>query len=190
MRARAWAVAISLVGAGSYSQPFDNLGTEYKAKIGSPGGGVLIDAGRGRVGIELGLLYLNRKSESPTGTAGTTVTVSSNLLEGSALLRLWPVWWFSLGGGGYYAKYRGPLETTTTTSAGTSVSRAAYPQSQRSDHDYGAVASASALLPLGSRLRFLVDGRYTFGLLNNTLQPQSSLKFRDFLALAGFQLAF
>lgn len=189
--APASAVKLSLVGALNMSEP-KSAGTTYTAKN-AFGGGAMLEFGLGPVfGFELGALSVPRKYEyaSSTGASMATVVATQKMLQVPVLFRAYLGSLLSLGVGGYYSKFNGNYETETTTLGVRINTSRTYASAGYTDSDYGFVSSLGIYMPLAPLFRLYFDGRYTVGIKDNSVDPNTEFKFNDIQALAGFQIGF
>ena len=135
------------------------------------GGGVLLNFHlTPMVSFEVGGLYTDKKFDitASAGGVSATSTFTGYYLQIPALLRYWVNPMFSLGVGGFWEHG----ETGSYTSGTVS--------------DDGVVGSVGIRLPLGSGgTKFLVDGRYYYGLTNIGSNGDTA-HYRDIQVLAGF----
>jgi hypothetical protein len=168
----------SLVGLGDFSSPTGAGNTD--TKIGY-GGGLLVDLPMNYWwSLEVGGLYVQRKTDFTDSSA----TGESDGIEIPVLLRYHFNRYFSLGAGGYYNHAVGNYTLTSDTTGASSSS--SYSDSSLSNYDFGLAAGAAIHVPLTSRIDFMADGRYTYGLTNVDETSGNSLKYRDIQVLLGF----
>lgn len=171
-------VRFSLVGVGTYDG-FKSAGVTSTPKLGI-GYGALLEIGFGpKLGIELGGLSIVRKDV----TDGTTYSVP--IWEFPLVLRLWPVRFLSIGGGLYYGT---AINKTITKDDGSGPVQSDYATEGLKTTDFGAVGLLGLNIPLFSVVRLLVEGRYTFGLYNVSVDTSVTAKYDDAQVLAGIRI--
>lgn len=178
----AWAFRLSAVGVANFSER-QEPGTKYSASP-SFGVGALLESRFGPppspFGLEFGVLSLERKYKNDN------TTTTQKLLEFPVVLRVHVGSIFSLGFGGYYAKYRGAI---TEQFANTAPISKTYAAERLETSDYGFVSSLAIYFPIVPGIRFLLDGRYTISTKNNHVTPGDT-RFNDLQALGGIQIGF
>lgn len=150
----------SIVGAGTYTKPVTSgWNATYKEKIGF-GGGLQAEFRLGsKVGLELGALYLQRKTDETF--SGLTNTTTMPYIVAPLLFRLWLNPTISLGAGGYYAKGYGKIKSGSTTVSYTTFGI--------KSQDYGVMGALGFNIKLSGSTALLIDGRYALGLANASL---------------------
>lgn len=179
---------ISFAGVGDFAIP--NSGD---AKLGSSstlglGGGLQWETRLYRkFTFETGLLYFQRNY---TYSGDKTNSESLDFLQLPVLIR-YPLLWglFSVGFGGYYGRYLGTVEDTSTSGSSTVVTQNSYAYEGHTTSDYGLLASLRLNIAWDddetqSHRKFFVDARYAYGLADNSL-TSTSLSYSDFQILIG-----
>lgn len=175
------AATFSLVGVADSNTPSVGGGSDtYGSKFGL-GGGALLDFGVGSwKSFEIGALYVNRETNDTT----LGVTTSAHAIEVPVLLRWWLHPMFSIAAGGYYAQGIGNVTTSGNETSSQSYSDAGY-----KTNDLGLTGSVAFRLPITTSMRFLVDGRYNYGLTNVSSDSDTTIKNRDVQLLLGLQFS-
>jgi hypothetical protein len=157
------AMRFSVFGAGLYSsQSYSSLSSggtgasdPYSSRTGW-GVGAEAELGLGsHWGLELGVLYLNRELSDTSVTP--SLDSSFRYLEVPLQLRYWLGRTVSIGAGAYAAYAIGDIEDSSGGS--TAYSAAGYGK-----FDAGLLASLGLHLPVGEKLSFFLEGRYSQGL--------------------------
>ncbi len=148
------AAKLSIVGAGNYglsSIEYADAATDTsitrKGGIGF-GGGALVEVGLGRLGVEVGALYMHRSTKTEIkllGTALPTTEETHGALQIPLMFRFGRM--ISFGAGGFYE-------------LGLKADSA---------NDYGLVAGPRLTLPVG----VFFDGRFAYGLKSHTVGPKN-----------------
>ncbi|MBI3544954.1 MAG: outer membrane beta-barrel protein [Deltaproteobacteria bacterium] len=182
----AWAVTFSLEGLVNQSGPVVNNTNSYTAKLGYGGGAELGFMLGGGFGLDFGALYVQRKFDTvPAAAPGMTIESTQTGIEIPIIARFWLANVISIGGGAYYMSYMGDIARTTTTGGVSSASNVSYSEAAQSKSDVGLVASIRLDVPLGIMTGFVLDGRYEYGLKNNSTSGDA--KFRDMTGIVGIR---
>lgn len=152
----------SLVGVGNLAS-FSNGSTSSDRTLGVGGGALLEFQSSPSFGLEFGVLYNPR-------VQGDVVKYTANTVQVPVALRFHLSNYVSLGVGGYYASY---LQN----------------RSYGSDSDYGALGSLGIYMPIGAMTKFIIDGRYIYGLKDQN-PGFGETKSRDIQILAGLRFGF
>ncbi len=186
----AHALRLSVVGAANSSQP-QELGREYEG-VTSFGGGLLLEMRLVPLfGLEFGALYLPRKFRREIELpAQSKVTTEGKMYEFPVLLRTHLGSVLSFGIGGYYASATGQVATEVETGSLTTASRYSYAEVEQTTTDHGLLTSLALTIRMAPLTYFLLDGRYTMGLKNNSTAPGGSRKYNDMQFLAGLQFGY
>jgi hypothetical protein len=128
--------------------------------------------------IQLGLLYLTRKSEAGVGNE-----ISVKGLQIPLMVRISPIDFVSVGGGAFYTIGMGDVtakNTVTNAEASSSFETAGISKS-----DVGLVLGAALKFPLAPTLSLLADARYLLGLKDVSTSAALETKTHDFQVLLG-----
>jgi hypothetical protein len=181
---------LAAIGAINVSSPQFDGNDNVTAKA-APAGGVLVGTRFTELfGMDVSFLYLQRASSSVgeilPGTQATT-TLTMKQFQIAPVARFWFNDYFSMGVGGYYAYGLGSIDAhIVSTAFPTGSQDASVPYEGRAHRsDGGLVGSVAFHYPVTDNSRFIVDGRYTQGLVNLD-ETGGSVKFRDIQALLGF----
>ena len=165
--------SFSIVGAGNYTMPRNAAGSNgFNSKLALGGGALLEFRSSPGFGLEFGGIYTPRKFDA-AGAAW-----EFNQIQIPVVLRFHLSPYFTFGLGGYYGIAMGnwKLNGAEVTYNGSAFEKS----------DFGVLGSLGLRIPLGSSMRFLVDGRYIYG-LKDTDKTGNELKYSDVQLLAGFQ---
>jgi hypothetical protein len=182
------------VGAVNFSHPDYNSQPEYNAKA-APSGGVIIGTRfTPSFGFDTTFMYLQRTSTAnqaiaPGVDADTSLT--AKFFQIAPVARFWFNDYLSIGAGGYYAYGLGTIDAQLSSNAfpgGTINQNLSYNDAHATRHDGGLVASAALHMPITEASRFILDGRYTYGLVN--MSTDGTVKFRDLQGLMAVALDF
>jgi hypothetical protein len=190
------AATLSLVGsANDTNLNFSDLPSGFTtptttAKFGFGGGALLDFHLYPMASLEIGALYITRKTEinpvTITGSAVTDIVQKTNALQVPVVFRFWLHPMFSIGVGGYLAHGLSNVHVQDTN--GNDISSTSY-SGVLKQNDYGLVGVVGLRLPLGSMTRFMVDARYNYGLTNindGLFTSGITENYRDLQILAGF----
>jgi hypothetical protein len=153
---------LSLVGDFNFTS-FDSNGGSTDRTLAVGGGALLEFQSSPSFGLEIGALYNPRAQ-------GDAVKYTANTVQVPVALRFHLSNYVSLGVGGYYASY---LQN----------------RGYGSSSDYGALGSLGIYIPVGASTRFIIDGRYIYGLKDQN-QGAGETKSRDVQVLAGLRFGF
>ncbi|RZA03738.1 MAG: hypothetical protein EOP11_15915 [Proteobacteria bacterium] len=157
---------LSLVADGNFAQNVTDGGaTSGDRQLGLGGGILLENRSSPNFGIEVGALYHARKFDTLLGA------YTLNSVHVPLLLRFYLSNYISLGLGGFFEYGVGDAY------AGNNVNKT----------NYGALGSLGIYIPVGATTKFVIDGRYGYGL--KTIGG-SDIKTRDIQILAGLRFAF
>lgn len=177
MVASAQAAELALVGDATWSNlnvtdlPTGINSASTSAKAGY-GGGLLLNFPMARaISLEVGGIYASKKADINESTilGPATGSVSAKYIQVPADLRFWLAPMLSIGVGGYWEHgVSGDFSSTKK-------------------NDTGLLGSVALRFPLGmSGTKFLVDGRYYYGLSNIDNSGTDTEKYRDIQVLVGF----
>jgi hypothetical protein len=159
---------LSLVADGNFAQDVDSGGGTSGDRALGIGGGLLLETRSSpNFGIEVGGLYHARKF----GTGNVNYTL--NAVQVPLLFRLYLSNYISLGLGGFFEYGVGDAY------AGNNVNKT----------NYGAMGSLGIYIPVGATTKFIIDGRYGYGLKDISDGP-FNIKTRDIQILAGLRFGF
>lgn len=204
--AQAAPIGVAIVGAAQSSDvsisnqpttatvsgvPITNIATTTKPKLGF-GGGLLFDTMMAsRLGLELGVLYGARKTESITSYTALGVNTSTDSISEARfvqlplLARLWLHPMLSVGAGGYYAQGVGQVSNKNQSTGATT--KESFQDAGLKKTDYGILGSVQLRLRLSMAATLLLDGRYTQGLANVSATSDGTVKkFHEVQGLVGF----
>jgi hypothetical protein len=185
---------IGPVGALNFSHPDTDQSTSFSAQPAASGGLLVGTRLTPSFGFDVSFLYLQRTSQSTQAIApgvDADTSLTSKEIQIAPVARFWFNDYFSLGAGGYYGYGVGTIDAQLSSSAipgGTLNQSVSYNDAHAQRIDGGLVASAALHLPISDSARLILDGRYTYGLVN--LATDGSAKFRDVQALMGLGLNF
>ena len=187
----------SLVGTGDLGDykytglPNSALGgASATAKMGY-GGGILIDSSSRSVDLQIGALYMDRKSNVDTSSAAGadlgTNTIDHHFIQIPVTLQFHLLPMVHLGLGGYYSHSMGSNNVTDSSgNASTSTDSALNQKS----YDAGAQAGLGIYIPLTMTCHLLADGRYSYGLVNQVADGSYVAKTRDVQFMVGLTFGF
>lgn len=186
----AHALRLSVVGAVNSSEPKE-LGEQYKG-VPALGGGLLAEFRMvPMLGLEFGALYMPRRFEREIEIPVTAkITTEGKMYEFPVLLRAHLGGFLSLGVGGYYATATGHVQREVQAGASTTGSRYSYAEAQQTTSDFGLATSLALHIHMAPLTYFLLDGRYTMGMKNNSTAPGGDRKYNDMQLLAGIQFGY
>ncbi|RZA03489.1 MAG: hypothetical protein EOP11_16050 [Proteobacteria bacterium] len=157
---------LSLVADGNFAQNVAGGGANSGDRALGIGGGLLLESRSSpNFGVEVGGLYHARKF-----SAGNYTT---NAIQVPLLLRFYLSNYISLGLGGFFEYGVGD----------------AYNGSDVNKTNYGAMGSLGIYIPVGATTKFVIDGRYGYGLKDISDGP-FDIKTRDIQILAGLRFGF
>ena len=137
--------------------------------------------------VELDIIYMKKKStESYTGTVNSMDVSGSDVYESSSYLipiifrtSFVPGGIFNIGAGAYY-------EVGTSDGVKENGVKKTYADVGVKHSDIGLVGSAQLRLPIVPLFHILVDGRYCYGLTEQSTTAGYSVKNKYIQVLAGF----
>jgi hypothetical protein len=179
----AYALKLSVVGAGNYTNAESQAAYNYSAKTALGGGGMLELGIIPGVGLEIGAIFVPRQYEITSN--GSSYTTKQNLLQVPVMLRANLMNVVSLGVGGYVGRYMGTPEYTVNT--GAAPSQISYGPGGLTRTDYGTIASLAFYSSLTPLARFVLDARYVISAKNSD-SSANGRKFRDVQLLVGLQM--
>lgn len=153
---------LSLVGDLNMAS-FDVNGASSDKTLGVGGGALLEFQSSPSFGLEIGALYNPR-------VQGDAVKFTANTLQLPVVLRFHLSNYVSLGVGGYYLSYM-------------------QNRNYGSKNDYGALGSLGIYIPVASGTRFVIDGRYIYGIKDQYAGAGENFS-RDIQVLAGLRFSF
>ncbi len=170
-------VKVSIVGDVNSSKIEGSLPASEPsaAKVGI-GGGLLLEL---PFGLEIGALYHPRQ----LGTGSENL--SARYLMVPVQMRAYPIPYFTLGLGGYYAQGIGNIQNEF---ASTKTSET-FAQMEFKKSDFGLLGTVGFDLPMGALISLIIEGRYAYGLtgLGKSSSVYRDSKWRDVHGLVGFR---
>lgn len=153
-----------------------------------PGAGVAVEAGRGRLSLDLGISRLTRRGSLQYDfrrLGGGTVedTTEFSYVEVPVLVRF-QLGRVSLGAGGYVDKAVGTFQSALSGNQAFDDAAASGLKST----SMGLMTSLAVDLPVHSRVSIVADSRYAHGLSDLSMTRTASWKTRDLQAFVGIRL--
>jgi hypothetical protein len=172
---------ISVFGDGTFSTTKTTGQTDPKSMLGL-GGGAQVEFGLGPMaGLEIGAVYLGRK------TGDSTANLTFNYVQIPVQLRYWVGKYLTLGAGGYYALPVGDIKAGgSSLPGGGSIP---YATAGFKKNDYGLLGSVGFNAPVGPTAAVFAEGRYALGLddQNATAIAGTTTKWQDIQILVGLR---
>lgn len=176
------AAHLALVGDADFSSYNANVSgsTVTTTRKMGYGGGALLEFRFGKsAGLEIGALYLQRKSGTDLGS------LTFSVVEVPLILRYWISQKFSIGVGPYAAYGLGSVAMTDPS--GASAGTESYSTASVKNLDYGVAGVVGFNFPIGGSTALVLEGRYTQGLANVFDGTGFSITFSEVQALVGLR---
>lgn len=183
--------SLKALGGAVMSGPNNPAGYPSYSADTTIGGGATFQLGMGtKFSAEVGAFYIERQYTTTVKILNVNNDLSYNekALQFPLIFRLWPVPFMNFGLGGHFTKYLGTIAYSVKRQGSSQPVRTELKRStgQRTESDYGAIASLGFDIPLKRALGLVIDGRYIYGIRDND-RGASNLKMHEIQGWAGLR---